>query len=306
MNMQQKMKTMAGALCVLALGFTACQKSDDITTSDELTTEASTIAVAATASTSGVAAGGTTDSVYLLHGCRNKSQMAATSLSAMPASVSAYLDANYSGYTLFKALSVSDSSNTLQAYIVVVYYNEKPVGLKFDAAGNFVQVLEQRERGDIGGKGWHNGGRFRHRNGLMKDTVALSAIPANILSGFTASYASDTLVKAFKSADSGYVLLSRNNGVFATAYNASGIFVNRVAMHEGGKGQATAIEASALPAAITNYLTTTYPGYVFNKAFSLSVNGTVKGYVVVIDANNTRYGLSFDSGGNFIAAKTIR
>lgn len=294
-------------LALLAFVFTACQKNDDLTASETTTTEATTIAVAATNTTSGIAAGGTaaTDSVYLLHGCRKGAQMAATSLAAMPAPVAAYLDANYAGYTLFKALAASDSANNVQAYVVVIYYNEKPVGLKFDASGTFVQVLEQREKGDIGGKGWHNGGRFQHRNGQMKDTVALSEVPANILSGFATAYASDTLVKAYKSADSGYVLLSRNGGVYATAYDAAGTFINRVGMHVG-KGEAAAVEASALPAAISNYLQTTYPGYVFNKAFSVSAGGVLKGYVVVIDANNTRYGISFDSSGGFVAAKTIR
>lgn len=40
---------------------------------------------------------------------------------------------------------------------------------------------------------------------------------------------------------------------------------------------------------ITSYLTTTYPGYVFEKAFSFKQSGIVKGYCVVIDSNsNTR------------------
>jgi hypothetical protein len=50
-----------------------------------------------------------------------------------------------------------------------------------------------------------------------------------------------------------------------------------------------------MPAAITYYLDTTYPNYVLEKATSESVNGTVKGFVVVIDANNTRYAIGFDT-----------
>jgi hypothetical protein len=31
----------------------------------------------------------------------------------------------------------------------------------------------------------------------------------------------------------------------------------------------------------------------------------VKGFVVVIDANNTKYAVEFDAAGNFVKAKTI-
>jgi hypothetical protein len=31
----------------------------------------------------------------------------------------------------------------------------------------------------------------------------------------------------------------------------------------------------------------------------------VKGYVVFIDANNTKYAVEFDAAGNFLRAKTI-
>ncbi|OLY93829.1 hypothetical protein SAMN05444008_111137 [Cnuella takakiae] len=305
MNIQSN-KLVATLFGALALIFTACQKEEVSSSVDELSVSASTIAVAATSSAAGISgtSGSTTDSVYILHGCGRNTNMAATSLSAMPASVETYLTTNYAGYTLYKALAVYDSSNVLQSFIAVVYYNGKPVALKFDATGNFVQVLEQREKGDVPGRGWHNGGRFQHRNGLGKDSVAISALPATILSSFTSAYNTDTLVKAFRSADSGYVLLSRNNGLYATAYTGAGVYVNRITLNRE-KGQVTSVDAAALPALITSYLSATYPGYVFNKAFSIRVNGILKSYVVVIDANNTRYGLSFDSGGSFVALKTI-
>lgn len=302
MNIQSN-KLVASLFGVLALMFTACQKEEVSSAADDLSVSTSTIAVAATSSTAGIS-GNTTDSVYILHGCGSKVNMTATSLSAMPSSVETYLTTNYSGYTLLKAVAVYDSSSVLQSYIVVIYYNSKPVALKFDAAGNLAQVLEQRERGDLKGKGWHQGGRFQHRNGLGRDSVALGALPANILSSFKAAYSADTLVRAFRTADSGYVLLSRNSGLFATSYTAAGVYVSRVALNRE-KGQVASVDAAALPAAVTSYLTTTYPGYVLNKAFSITVGGTLKGYVVVMDANNTRYGLSFDSSGNFVALKTI-
>jgi hypothetical protein len=61
----------------------------------------------------------------------------------------------------------------------------------------------------------------------------------------------------------------------------------------------------ALLSMAASYLTTAYPNYVFKKAFSISQSGTIKGYVVFIDANNTKYAVEFDASDNFIKAKTV-
>ena len=61
-------------------------------------------------------------------------------------------------------------------------------------------------------------------------------------------------------------------------------------------------QLSPAPAA---YLAQTYPNYMFDKAFSLPENGTLKENVVIIDANNTRYAVEFDASGAFVHAITI-
>lgn len=63
----------------------------------------------------------------------------------------------------------------------------------FDASGILVRVLEQREKGELNGKGWHEGGCFGNRDGHHRDTVAVSALPATIPSYFTTNYPKDTL-----------------------------------------------------------------------------------------------------------------
>jgi hypothetical protein len=65
------------------------------------------------------------------------------------------------------------------------------------------------------------------------------------------------------------------------------------------------IPQEALPGAIKTYLSATYPNYVFNKADKLKVNGTITGYLVIINANNTRYAVAFGADGKFLAAKVI-
>lgn len=293
-------------LAFLALSITACTKEESTQEDDAINAEASTIAVAASQSTS--ISGSSEDSVYILHECEKDDHRKPMAQADLPDTISTYLSTNYSGYKFYKALGIyekDEDNNSLKGYIVIIYYNDKPVALRFKADGTFKKVLEQRDKKDIWGKGWHLGGHFQHRNGMMQDSIALSALPASVQAFFKATYASDTLTKAFKIHKDGYLVISVNNGVYATAFNASGAFFKRVRLH-AREGKATVIEASALPAAITTYLTATYPGYVFNKAYSISSNGSLRGYVVVIDSNNTRYGIAFDANGNFEAAKVIR
>lgn len=289
---------------VLALSITACQKSNEDTATEDtsINTADATIAVAASATT-GVS-GTTADSVYVVNSCGRNEQRDSVAESSLPASVSTYVSTNYAGATFHKAFSISNSS-TVTGYVVIVYYNDKPVALKFDASGTFVKVLEQREKGDLHGNGWHNGGRFQHRNGLHKDTLALTGLPLTVQAYFATTYATDTLLKAYRTSDSGYVVISKNNGLFATTFDASATFKARVQLPQK-PGRAASVEASALPAAIATYLESTYPGYVFNKAYSTSLNGSVQGYVVLINANNTRYAIAFDASGAFVATKAIR
>jgi hypothetical protein len=286
------------ALVLTSVVFSACQKQE-VSSTESAASGSSTIAIASSAKAAVV-----TDSVYLMQPCGPGGKRDSIGQADLPASATSYLQANYNDFVFAKAFEIVDRTENTTGYVAVIYYNDNPVGVLFDAAGNFVRVLEQREKGDLNGPGFHRGGRFEHRDGKGKDSVALSALPANVTSYFATNYASDTLVKAFKNRDSSYVVLSKNNGAFATVFDESGNFISRVQLFSK-QGSCNAIEQSALPSATLSYLTTTYPNYVFKKAFSISENGTIKGYVVFIDANNTKYAVSFDSAGNFISAKTV-
>lgn len=256
------------------------------------------IAVSISAATPG-------DSVYIINTCSRGSKRDTITLSSLPSSLADYLNTNYPGYTFQKAFSVKDASGTAQGYVAVIVFNGNPVGLKFDATGAFVQVLEQREGRDLIGKGHHNGGCFQNRDGKQRDTISISALPSSITSWFANNYPTDTLVRASKTRDSGYMVLSKNNGLFATAFNSSGSFVSRTEL-PAHRGKANSIEQYALPANVLSYLSATYPNYVFNKAFSITLNGAVQGYCVVIEANNTKYAVQFNAAGIFVKAKPIR
>ena len=288
-----------GAVMALA----SCQKEIAVSATDAAAIQAAVaqtqaIAVSASATTSG-------DSIYVVNTCDSHSKRDAIAFTSLPATVTSYLTSNYAGYTALKAFSVKDASGTVQGYVAIILFNGNPVGLKFDASGNFVQVLEQREGRNLLGSGHHEGGCFQDRDGKQRDTIALSALPAAITAYFASNYATDTLVRASKTRDNGYIVLSKNNGLFATVFTATGSFVSRVEL-PAPRGKATSIDQSALPANALSYLSATYPGYVFNKAFSITVNGTVLGYCVVIEANNTKYAVQFDAAGNFVKVKPVR
>ena len=135
------MYALAASVVILA----ACQKSNQ-STSD--TSTASEIGVAASLT---AMAAPNPDSVYLQHQCGDHQQRDSIARADLPASIGTYLDANYAGYTYHKAFAVKDTAGAVTGYVVVVYYNDKPVGLQFDSAGTFVRVLEQRR-----GKGKHH------------------------------------------------------------------------------------------------------------------------------------------------------
>jgi hypothetical protein len=304
MKMQLKTITAYFIAAVLIAGATSCKKevSNNIEDNTVLatTSTSSTIAVAADGTSSN---GSAADSVYIINPCNKGTHRDAAEAAALPASIQTYLSTNYSGNTFNKAFAVKDTTGAVKGYVVIINYNGKPVGLEFKADGTFVKVLEQRERSDINNNGWHPGGRFENRNGQHKDTVALSSLSATITAYLTANYAGDTLVRAFKVAGGNYLVITKNNGLFATLFTNAGVFVGRVSLT--AVNTLVNVADATLPTNALNYLSTTYPNYVLGKAVSVSISGTLKGYIAVIDANNTKYCVAFDANGNFVAAKAI-
>ncbi|WP_428330468.1 hypothetical protein [Mucilaginibacter sp.] len=187
---------------------------------------------------------------------------------------------------------------------MIIKYNSNFIGLKFTAAGVFVSVLEQRAGADLDGRGWHPGGPFNDRGGMHKDTVALTALPAAVTTFFSTAYPTDTLLHASITPDSTYVLISKNKVLYATAITAKGKLIKRNQLEQHG-GTVTAVTQANLLAAISTYLTATYPAYVFDKAYSLSFSSTVQGYAVLITANSTKYVIEFSATGAFIKAIVV-
>lgn len=297
------MKSFYASLLMLGtiIGLASCKK-ENASKSASASVSSSTISSTGAIAIS-LASGTTTDSVYMV-GCYGKHDKIDTvAFSALPTAIDTYLTANYSGYTFKRAYTI-DSASTVVNYIVVIKYNSALIGLKFTAAGTFVSTLEQREGRDLKGPGWHLGGPFDNRDGKHRDTVAISALPTAVSSYFSTTYPTDTLLHASVTPDNVYILISKNGVLYSTAVTAAGKLVKRVQIEKHDLKHAAVTEAN-LPAAITTYLTTTYPGYVFDKAFSESSGGTLQGYVVFITSNSTKYAILFNASSTFVKALPI-
>ena len=304
----KKQTQFRSALLVISLALmslSSCQK-DSMSLDNEL--EFAKLEAITISSTSALGSSfGPSDSLYAMGACKKGFKKTPIELAALSSSISSYLNTNYAGFTFQKAYQISNQTTaTTDSYIVVIQFNAKPVALKFDAAGAFVNVLELREGRNMKGRGgWHAGGFFDHRDGKQRDTLAISAIPSAIRTYMSTTYSTDTIVHAFVNRDQSIVVISKNVNYFATAFSASNTFLKRHQL-PAFPGKGMSIAASALPAVSTTYLTTTYPNYVFKKAFEIKANGTIKGYLVLIDANLTKYAVHFDATGAFVKAVTIR
>lgn len=319
--MKKKLNFPLFAFAVLLTGLYSCSKETQTSLTKSTTTSyATTVSSASTAvvSTQAIAVGtlATTtttstaatakDSLYMIGCYPPKGKKDSVAFSALPSAITAYLTSNYAGYTFLKAYKTTDSLKVTDGYVVIINFNSKPIGLKFTAAGVFVKVLEQREGPDLMGPGWHAGGQFGDRDGLGHDTIAISALPANIKAYFAATYPSDTLLHAAINArDTSYILISKDKGLFATVISSKAKLINRLQIDAKPAVHAVVLQA-ALPTAITTYLTATYPAYVFDKAFAEKLSGVIKEYDVFISVNTTRYAVKFDASGTFVSSMVIR
>jgi hypothetical protein len=292
-------------LSALILTILSCHKemsaSNPERTPGVTTSTSSTIAVA-------VDSAGT-DSVYILQQCDHGFYRDSIASASLPDSVLSFLNANYSDYGFQRAFEIRDSAGMIEGYVVIISFNGKPVGLLFDGSGRFSRVLEQREHGDLEGDGWHHGGRFGDRDGKHKDTLAITSLPASVSSYMATNYPSDTFIKAYQNRDSSILIISRDDGLFATVFGSSGNFVKRMPLTPDRDmiipPVIQSIVQDSLPSPDLNFLTTTYPNYVFESSLTIITNRQIQGYAVLIDADNTKYVVWFDAAGNVVATQTI-
>jgi hypothetical protein len=290
------------AAAVLSV-FSSCTKEPAKTIT--ATTKTVTTLSASTSIAVAVTSGSTSkDTIFMVNCFPSHSKKDSVTFSTLPSAIGTYLTANYSGYTFKAAFKIVDSVGTTTDYIVVIQYDGAPVGLKFTTAGIFEKVLEQQDGNQMRGQPWQPGEPFGDRKAPVMDTIALSAIPSAVLSYFESAYPDDTLLHASIAPDTTYILISKDKGMYATDISKTGKLISRMEILAPGPAPMP-IPQDKLPSAISTYLTSTYPGYVFNGAFILNGKGVITGYDVLITENSTNYDVQFDSSGNFVKSITL-
>lgn len=116
----------------------------------------------------------------------------AIAVTALPATISSYITANYAGATVQNARSYM-LNGVLSGYEVYVLANMVRTELIFDATGKFISARtggkgEDGEHNDEGGNGDHKGS--------SDVVIAQAALPATITTYLTTNYAGYTFVSA--------------------------------------------------------------------------------------------------------------
>lgn len=215
---------------------------------------------------------------------------------ALPAAVLGYLNANYAGYKILKAgTKEARGTKAIQGYFVLIRQNNQIYALNFDAQGVFLSLTTPS-------------GRREHQH------LAESALPAAVTDYLKANYAGyafrGAVARQEDGKTTGYdIFIIKDGTAYEVRFDAAGVFLNATTVLKvvpGGpkpEGTVESLTQDQLPAAIATYLTTNYAGYTFEKALTLKVNGTVKGYAVLFTKDGKRYAVEFDANGAFVRVR---
>jgi hypothetical protein len=244
------------------------------------------------------------DSIYVIYPCERDLVRDAIPASALPISIQDYQTDNYAAFNQQDAYTISDTEGNLKAYISIIRFNNKPVALEFSMDGSFKKVLEQREWADLDNDGWHTGGLFEDRDGTYSDNIEPYTLPDEIKNYLSVNFPEDSLLKAFRTKEDAYLVITKNNGGYAHVFNGN-LEPQKYLALCGSNCQLEDIEKSNLSSTIQNRLSNTFPNYVFNKSDLMTVNNSNLGTLVLINANNTRYAVTFNNNGDMISKKAI-
>ena len=207
-------------------------------------------------------------------------------VATLPAAITSAISASYAGATINYA-ATDDTGN----FLVAITQNSERLTLLFNADGTFNRALSFRGR---------RGGFGRNRDSLTQ--VAITALPAAIVSYITTNYAGATVNTAAIDASRGYVvMITLNDQRKALLFNLDGTFAQEVT--RGIKGNYSVVDASTLPAAVTTYITTNYAGSTI-RLVGKNSTGQFKVYVQL--ATGQIVELSFAADGTFVQARRGR
>jgi len=127
--------------------------------------------------------------------------------------------------------------------------------------------------------------------------IETSALPAAVTSYISANFAGATIREAGKDSKGTIIVrLTVNDAPRILAFNADGTFRKELPFRNGKHlASLTRIEPSALPKAITNYLSATFPG----AEVKMAAQDVAQNFLVMITVNGQPKALQFNADGSF-------
>lgn len=202
----------------------------------------------------------------------------------LPAAAVQYLTAN--GLTLSKGLA-SIGKDNLKTYYVVAIKGTTIYELTFDNDGKLLKSSSMTPS--------------TTPTNSKVELKSINDLPAAAIA-YLAGYTFQKGTSVTSNGQTVYIVLATKDGKqYQITFDANGKVVASVSVP---KIEEKAITSDKdLPAAILNYLNTTYKSWVFMKAVAVVIDGKTASYTVVIKASETIYYVVFTGEGKFEAVK---
>lgn len=246
------------------------------------------------------------DTTALIDQIASSSLKTQVQTSDIPAAITTFVEDNYLPSGINRAFRAGELGWEIEMTDATSLYFDK----NEKCLGDDVTLSEARGHGGGGhggdgdgdGHGGHGGpdghgghGGPHHGSCACGDTLAIDSLPQVALDYVIANYPTDTIILVTQKHNDGYAV-SLSSGI-VLLFGADGVFVNicdgQDGDHDGNWHGGTPVDISALPAAITDYITNNYPG--------VTIEGAVQrndGDYFIRLSNHVK--LIFDADGNIL------
>ncbi len=207
-------------------------------------------------------------------------------VSALSATITNYIAANYAGSTVTEAAKASNGT-----FVVMIIVSTSRKVLQFNADGTFKMELSFKD-----GKGFGSHGGPGGRN---TTPISVTALPAAVTTYITANYAGATITGAVQGPNGGYlVLISVNSTPKALEFDANGTFSKEVVKGIGrDKGDFQEIALTDLPTSVSAYIAANYSTATIKRAAKSTTDGQV---IVMLETTDSKHvALLFNADGSF-------
>ena len=319
----KKLFIQSATLLFLGMGIISCSKEDMGTTSAEVINQnAVPVAVVKTVNSTYANASTIEYSVLAANSLYNADIKTATSSTSvvlnkegkikekgvqitqaeLPKTISDYLSVKYPGYTFDNAAKKVDSLNAIKGYRVDLTFNAEKYTNFFDANGGFLAEIKgmMGKPGNMGPGGMGMGPGKNGDKPAPAATITEADLPAAVKTAITGyTFKSGVLIVDKAGAKLYHVHVEKDGTVYNFTYDENGKLVEKTA--ENAKGaDITKATIATLPDKIKTYLDTNAKGWTLKEAISISKDGVIIHYHVVVTVGGNSQTYMFDKDLNLV------